>query len=320
MKTRSFPILRILLFFLILFALLRVCSRIFTPKSNRDWAEYQAAAFYGEKPGTVDVFFLGDSVAAEGISPMELWNTHGITSVVSAGPWFSLCKSYYALKNILERYTPRLIVLETDSLFAKENTSQLKSTLQTILKEYFPVLRYHDRWKKLSAEDLACTPEGNWRSPTKGYNYSHEVQPWPGGEYRIYSDDVASVSLLDRYYLDQIRLLCSKHSVPLLLLQMPTAATWRYPAHNAVKEYSEQHDIPFLDLNPEYETYGLDWSTDTRDEGNHLNYSGARKCTLYLGDYLTSRYQLPDHRQEAGYELWHADWKLYQNITGSTDS
>lgn len=314
MKQKLRTPLRILLFFAILLFLMACAARILTPGSNRDWESYQAAAFYGEEADTIDVFFVGDSVTAEGISPMEIWHEYGITSMVSAGPWFSMCRTYYTLADIFKSQSPRIVFVETDSLFAKDGTSPLENALTTIMERYFPMIRYHDRWKDLTAEDLTQAPDADWCSVTKGYNYSNECTPWPGEEYRTPSDEKASLSLVDLFYLNRIRRLCEKNGATLVLLQMPCAATWRYPVFNAIKEYTDRHGLLSLDLNPAYEEYGLDWSTDTRDGGNHLNYSGARKVSLWLGLWISDHFDLADHRSDPGYLSWNVCYDLYCNI------
>ena len=39
----------------------------------------------------------------------------------------------------------------------------------------------------------------------------------------------------------------------------------------------------------------INYETDFRDE-SHLNYSGAKKATSYMGQYLMENYDLPDKR------------------------
>jgi hypothetical protein len=40
----------------------------------------------------------------------------------------------------------------------------------------------------------------------------------------------------------------------------------------------------------------IDYTTDTRDGGDHLNVYGAIKATGYIGRWLNERYELPDKR------------------------
>ena len=54
--------------------------------------------------------------------------------------------------------------------------------------------------------------------------------------------------------------------------------------------------------------------TDSRDGGNHLNYSGAKKISVWLGDYLAKDYQLEDHRKDRRYQRWQQDVSAYDRI------
>ena len=58
---------------------------------------------------------------------------------------------------------------------------------------------------------------------------------------------------------------------------------------------------------------GIDWTRDTRDKGNHLNYSGAKKTTAELGKYLAENYTLPDRRNDEKISaLWNADLENFK--------
>lgn len=64
-------------------------------------------------------------------------------------------------------------------------------------------------------------------------------------------------------------------------------------------------------LNFFYEDTGINFFTDCYDENSHLNPSGARKITKYLGEYLQSEYDIPDRRGETEYVHWNEDYIEY---------
>ena len=67
-----------------------------------------------------------------------------------------------------------------------------------------------------------------------------------------------------------------------------------------------------LDLNIDNKAM-IDWSKDTRDMGDHLNYYGAYKVSNYLGNYLNKLDILEDHRGNDYYSSWDNALKPYQD-------
>lgn len=65
-------------------------------------------------------------------------------------------------------------------------------------------------------------------------------------------------------------------------------------------------------MNIDRARFDFDWKTDTRDGGNHLNSRGARKCTMFLGDYLSRNYELTDRRTDKSFSLWNKDYEEYR--------
>ena len=76
-------------------------------------------------------------------------------------------------------------------------------------------------------------------------------------------------------------------------------------------ELAEKNKIVYLDLNL-VEEIGINWKTDTKDAGDHLNFAGAKKVTKYIGKYLNEKFQLTDHRGDAKYQKWYEDCKLLE--------
>ena len=69
--------------------------------------------------------------------------------------------------------------------------------------------------------------------------------------------------------------------------------------------------IPFYDLLYDYST--VDFSTDTYDGGQHLNYSGARKVSSQVGEILKNVYGCPENRNEA-YDSMLANFKKVEAV------
>ena len=55
----------------------------------------------------------------------------------------------------------------------------------------------------------------------------------------------------------------------------------------------------------------MDWNTDTRDGGRHLNCEGAEKVSAYLGKYISEKYSFKDKRKSEKYADWNNDYMNY---------
>ena len=92
-------------------------------------------------------------------------------------------------------------------------------------------------------------------------------------------------------YLDKMRELCRENGSELILVKAPTNS-WRYwwydEWNEQIEEYAEKNGVAYYNFIPECENIGIDWTTDTYDEGAHLNVYGAEKMTRYFGEILKS--------------------------------
>ena len=85
----------------------------------------------------------------------------------------------------------------------------------------------------------------------------------------------------------------------------------KHARHDAIAAYAKENGLQYLDLNTAGSGLGFDWKTDTSDGGTHLNTSGARKVTNYLGAYLQKNYALKDRRGETDWTLWQKNYQQY---------
>ena len=127
----------------------------------------------------------------------------------------------------------------------------------------------------------------------------------------VKTDKKAEIPLSTKAALDIFVKICRENAAELLFTELPSQSSWNYQKHNAVKDYADKNGIPFLDLNIDRDRFGFDWKTDTRDGGNHLNNRGARKATLFIGEYLSENYSLSDHRKDEAFKDWDRDYKEY---------
>jgi hypothetical protein len=82
-----------------------------------------------------------------------------------------------------------------------------------------------------------------------------------------------------------------------------------------VKAYAEKYDLRYYNFLEHIDEIGLDYMTDTYDQGFHLNLSGAEKLASYFGRILVDELDLKSHHGEAEYEqIWTTLTKQYYQI------
>ena len=300
-------------FAVILSMLLALCSWILYPRDNTKQsgiAHPEAMGFTAIASDRIDVVAIGNSNIYSGFSPMELWGKYGYASYVSGEPRQQMASAVTLLQKYFETQDPKVVVLETDELYTGNN--HLSSVALSKLEDSVPVIKYHNNWKTLRMSTLLRRPQHSYLSPMMGQSVSTAVRGYDGGNYMRPCGKTEAIPTAARIYLDKFRTLCAQHNVPLVLVSVPCAKSWSSARHNAVAQYAEQYGLPYLDLNTMGSAMNFDWKKDTGDGGTHLNASGARKVTLYLGAYLKEHYQLADRRGENDWSLWQENYLKYR--------
>ena len=282
-----------------------------------------------EKNEDFDVLFTGLSHMQSGIHPLELWNDYGITSFNLAESGNYMPSDYWLIKNALNYTTPKLLVIDIRKMDLQEirmdnyvysawdmfpasytkylASLELFSTWDERLEFLFPFIRYHSRWTELTRTDFkGAKYRSDYRIDmgTSYYNYCYKGKPLvaapvtvsmlPESEQEMGSD-------LCVQYLMRLLDLCSSKGIQVLLVEMP------YPADehsqklaNGIADIAEKNNVNYINF---LHTDVVDFTTDMYDEG-HLNDSGARKVTRYLGEYITTHYDIPDRRTGETYISW----------------
>lgn len=79
-----------------------------------------------EPEDMVDVAILGDSESYTVLSTYHLWKDAGIASYIGgqSGQWIG--ESYFSLKKILKRQSPKVLILETNEFFSRGDASVIR--------------------------------------------------------------------------------------------------------------------------------------------------------------------------------------------------
>ena len=105
---------------------------------------------------------------------------------------------------------------------------------------------------------------------------------------------------------------CREKGIRLLLFRTPCVGTG-WEQDNAMRHFAASCGADFVDFNDPavWEAMTFRCEEDMLDS-MHLNYRGAKKLSVYMGQLLREQYDLPDHRGEETYAFWDRDWEVYE--------
>lgn len=315
--------------------------------TKRTDSEFKYQPFFSENTD-YDVLFFGTSHVINGIFPMQLWKDYGITSYNFGGHANSIAMGYWTMRNAVKYHKPKVAVL--DVLGAEGQSSQMdisyahlsldafptNATKISGIKDMFqgdkklqeeliyPFSIYHNKWKEISSDSLslAFSP---LKSVTreKGAESRINLEANPAKFEMIPKTEMLQDNTVALDYVRKFVDYCNENDIKPLLIYIPYPASGdAQRAANAVYKISEEKNVPFLNM--EYDNL-VDFDIDCFDPTSHLNPSGARKVTDFLGRWLTKNYGLKSHKDDTQYShLWDKDYETYrgflkENITNQTD-
>lgn len=341
-KKHSFIWIRVIVFLVLLGLVLGELTRIFVPKYfyNQEWPMTSVFSnFYDIEENSAEVIFLGSSRSMTTFSPQELYDKYGITSYNLGSTQQNILLSYYWLKEALRFQTPKAVVLDVKELFLYREGVELNADEAAIRKAldymkwssvkkeavddickidesqdkisyYFPIFRYHTRWKKLKEDDFSYF-EMVTKGEIKGYTPISELSgknftPIEPGS----SNECEEMVELMLGYMDRIVELCREKDIQLILVNTPyTACT--IEKYNSVAKYAQENQVPYYDFNVKelYEEVGYDFAVDNADK-KHANIWGATKITDYIGKILLENY----HMGSREYLQWEETAEYYEQV------
>ena len=296
---------RVILFLLVFAVLLWACSAgiqviVRNVSGSVSGRSRVFASVSAEKKNTIDMLVAGDSESYTSVSPMDLWDRAGIAAYDCGQPGQRIQETYYILKTAFRTQSPKLVLFETNTMFRDPGfLKNVQLSLTEPLAYHFPVIKYHNAWKAL------FDGPGGLKKSYKGFEIRDKVVSYEGDEeYMKETKDKAQIPEVVRIYMEKIKRLCEKNGADLLLVSAPSPKNYNYKKHNSLEEYARENNLPYVDLNMKFRDIGIDWKQDSYDRGDHLNISGARKVTAYIGQYLADNYDLPDRRNDDGWREW----------------
>ena len=343
MKKKVFA--SILITVLITAAVFFFLQALLMPKHMSETKEGAMIKEYYQNAGDNDVVFISDCEVYENFTPVTLWNEYGITSVIRGSAQQMIWQSYYLMEETFRYESPDVMVFNVLGMLydtpksTGDQTKQeaynrmtldgmrwSKSKIQSIYASMteeekqkggiwnyiFPLLRYHDRWNDISKEDFQYLFHTD-QVTDNGYLMQVGVNPVQNEYPKI---PLVSYEFGETCYeyLDKMRILCEEHDCQLVLVKAPSLSPiWYEEYEEQIEAYAEKYGLLYINFLELQEEVGIDWNTDTYDQGLHLNVYGAEKLTSYFGHILSVECHVEDRRDDAQLAtIWESKTRTYQ--------
>ncbi len=312
-------------FSLILIISLIEINKILEPKfilQNSEWPTTSSYnQFYKMNRESIDVIFLGSSVAASAFIPQEIYNDFGITSYNLASEQQSIFLSYYWLKEALRYQNPKIVILDarfvsklhpespintTEGLTRKcldpmkwsgvkrEAVHKLceLDTTQSELSYYLTNIRFHTRWSDLKECDF------NKKMSESSYDMRGYVPITSDGPetYITYEQEDTEIRAefhpLMMEYLDKTVNLCKQNNIHLILVDLPGNNMMNDGVNNSLTEYASDKGIDYYNLCKTEYYNRIGAVLPHENIIIHENVWGAIKLSKFIGDMLLNDYGL----------------------------
>lgn len=331
-------LLSVIILCVILFVSISYVSGILQNKES----DLRYAAVYSDQC-EVDVIFCGSSHIRYAIYPMELWNDYGITSYNIAADGNTIPVAYWNLVNVLDYQTPKLVVMDVFDMFPGKKVSitwgQVHQSVDAIpisinkirmikdlLNEeelekvdydeydkrwelFFQLGEYHSRWNDLGEDDFLLDDELVKKSLVwKG------AEPLTNLGFHEGTEESTEEPVFDQCayeYMVKMIELCQSKDIEIMLVNTGYNCTKESQLFaDAMDGLAEKYQISYVDFT---KTKVISFDTDLSNGGSntHLNFSGAEKLTNYIGNFINTNYDLPDHRNEEAYSQWNEDFDKF---------
>lgn len=316
-----------------------LCTLAFVSRTVERKASVNRLKPFIDRAQEIDVLFAGDSHVVNDVFPMELWRDYGIASYNIASYGNTLPVTYWTVMNALDYAEPELVVIgvmDADKEYKLTGSSSDVHTafdgypltrtkiraIEDLMADsyeidddgnfyadmrweyYFTLGKYHTRWSELDEGDFHYSPNGQ-----KGAQFAIGVaEP---NDYEIIDGGLASEEKGWGFiYLRRLIEELQGRGIDVLLVNLPyPASAEQQEAANAVYYVAQDYGVEYIDF--VYLDQVVDYKIDCYDPTSHLNPSGARKVTDYLGRYIASHYAVLDRRGDARWAAWDADYGEY---------
>lgn len=331
--TKKQALKAIVFVFLFLFMLRSVTYMIRTNGSIKEIF----LGFYAEPDDTIDVIMIGSSPVYPFYAAPQMWGEHGFTAYPLSSNVQRPQASIYLVEEALKTQSPELFVFElrmytykdsymtrtmaytrgvTDNLKYSWNRFKLINELVEDPAErytyYFDIFKYHSNWKTMVLPDQYTALFYERLHPLKGYLMYDTLVPGMAEDLEAFTGS-KPIPEEQEENLKELLTYLQENELEALFIISPMVLTGELQMQfNYIEEIVADYGYDYLDLNDYIEEIGIDFATDYYDGGSHTNASGAEKCTAFLGQYISSHYELEDKRGDEDYRSWDEAYIYWQ--------
>lgn len=325
----------------LLFVVLFLCIYNYTNDAFRGSNMHNAIPFLADQPDeSYDVVLAGSCHMQLSIQPAQLFSQYGIAACNTGSASQSVPTSYFLIKEMIDRHSPELVVLDIFTLHFTELAStrawvhealdgfplsiSKAKAINALVEDnreefYLPYTFYHRRWKELEKADYHLET-----SVAEKYQFSVDgIVPFPEPFTLVAPQETAEIPQVPREYLEKIIQLCKESGTKLLLTVSPyradilendiERAEYIQRTFNYVEKLASEYGVDYLNSLYYVDEMGLNFSEDMVDS-SHVNAIGSEKVSAFYGRYLTENYDLPDRSDDRDFEDWHEDCREYWSV------
>ena len=272
-----------------------------------------------------DVLVLGSSHCYVNLSGAVMYNNTGIASACIGQGEQQVRYSYYSLKSALKICHPQYVILEVYMAARDDEYGDLPNQYANALLSFPIWYNFTDRLEvssdlkdvdklayitgiPLFHNDYKLLYPNKKEQHSAGYKNACTESNQDGlNENRFNTENVferAELGPKTYQALEDIADLCNKNNIKLIFLVTPYQAKKEDMAYiNSVKDYANDNDIRFIDMNTYSDEIGIDLTTDMYDWG-HALVEGEIKNSIWLSEYLSNSCNVPDRRYDENYSYW----------------
>lgn len=333
-RNQSILLICCIIIFVILFLGISYVMRPIT-KSRQN-----ICGFYAEED--IDVLFIGGSACYCSWQPLKAWKTNGFTSYNFATDAMQPQVVEYVIKEVEKYQQPELFVIDlrpfqygdmvgedginmervsafrnvADNLKYSGNRYELIQNWAPASEEkwtyHFDIAKYHSginnlfnwkNWRNIDNEEKLLS---------KGFHFHDSAMKIDIMDTSFVTDEQMLSEDLNNIFMELLEY-CKGNGHQVLFVVYPySGAEEDQRKYNYMVEKIEEYGFDYLNLHQNMQEVGLDNTTDFYD-WNHVNLLGADKVTAFLGQYLTTNYDLSNSSYNVKNESWNKDYEIWNN-------